>query len=376
MSLPNQPYRHALVLSGGGLRFGYQLGAYQAFYERMGVPDVVLASCGGAFSAALLSLDSRPSILKALLSSRTCYEMFCRIYARQARSLTDYLTPALKRYLTYRWRPTHHLASALHADILDELQSSLFDIDGEPNTPLWQQSDWQKQWRALCHSPSNNQHHPPQSVRTLIISSQLIPTPKPHWQEVLSPFLGGAFDDVFAQTLHKLTPNSTMATHNPLRINKRCAILPLPLSVAVRASISDMYYLPLTYWQDQALMGGVLNLMPIDHAKRLADTVFIDDKSPYDTLLASPAIASVFGFDANHVLNTLKHTHPHNANMHWLPLADVSKHTKPILAKQYRYFAGDIGVIYPSFDEFIDIVQSQWRYGYERSTHYFESLSL
>ncbi|MGO2448408.1 patatin-like phospholipase family protein [Psychrobacter sp.] len=75
-----KPFNTAVLFSGGGLRFGYYLGMYQALYEQAKTPDIILASCGGALVAGLLEVtggDSEQAFER--LQSRECYDMLCRI---------------------------------------------------------------------------------------------------------------------------------------------------------------------------------------------------------------------------------------------------------------------------------------------------------
>ena len=48
-------YERCLVLAGGGFRFGYYLGIHAAAEEAEYVPDLLLATCGGAVAAAVIA---------------------------------------------------------------------------------------------------------------------------------------------------------------------------------------------------------------------------------------------------------------------------------------------------------------------------------
>lgn len=140
----------------------------------------------------------------------------------------------------------------------------------------------------------------------------------------------------------------------------------IPLFVAIRASIADMYYLPPINYQQQTLFGGVLDLMPIEIVSHLANVIFIDDKPNYDKKLAEPAIRHIFGFNANQRLAKLKHT-TFDSQIHWLNLSDSQQKIQPALKKDYQWRQGYIKPIYPTYDEFKKIMHTQWQYGYQRT---------
>lgn len=346
-----KPYRTAAIFAGGGLRFGYYLGMYQALCEHDKRPDVVLASCGGAFAAAFLELAHDPKRALTLLKSPYTHQMFCRFYGVVPAHRGVHVLPAIKRYVQSKITIKKY---ALRQHELDALNAkALFTIKDEAHTPLWQ--DEKFVFELSQQPPSANS--PPHS---LIVLSRLHPSHR--WQQVLRPSAG------ITTQARLMLDGLPCALYDdcPERIDPDVAVLDLPLAVAVRASISDMYYLPPYVWQGQTLFGGVMDLTPVELACRLAQTVFIDDKAPYDKLLAAPAINGVFGFDPNQRLRAVKKYH----NVHWLDLADNRQHIKPLVAKHY-HAKGYFKERHPNFDEFCAIADAQWRYGYERTSRYF-----
>lgn len=105
--------------------------------------------------------------------------------------------------------------------------------------------------------------------------------------------------------------------YSPNHITKNHEITAkIPLATAVRASIADMYYLPPVNWQGQTLMGGVLNLTPIELACQLADTVYAKIKPNYDKIMAEPAIYSTFVFFANQRFADVHQYQTHDSQIH------------------------------------------------------------
>ncbi|UVW27249.1 patatin-like phospholipase family protein [Massilia sp. H6] len=82
-----EKYQRCLVLPGGGFRFGYYLGVYAAAVDSGQLPDILLASCGGAIAAAVIA--GLPNTQERLewLTSRYMYSFLREIQP------TDRATP-------------------------------------------------------------------------------------------------------------------------------------------------------------------------------------------------------------------------------------------------------------------------------------------
>lgn len=357
---PAKPYRRVVVFAGGGLRFGYYLGVYQALCETGKRPDIVLAICGGAFAAAFLELAPEPKMALALLQSPTAYQMFCRFYGVVPAHRMAFVLPATRRFIGLKLDKSKH---ALSQKTLDSLYSqALFAIKEENSYPLWQSDKFAQD---LADLPSSSG----QSIASLIVLSRLQAVVAGYcWQLVVRPSAAvGA--GVRAQL--EGTP-CALHDYQPKRIAPTVAVQDLSLAVAVRASISDMYYLSPISHHGQTLFGGVLDLTPVELASLLADEVFIDDKLPYDRLLAVPAIGSCFGFDPNMRLNAVRQK-PHPASVHWLPLADSRRYVPTLIGKRYNWRCGSIDGVYPVFAEFQHIAHRQYIYGYQKTMAYLST---
>ena len=339
-----KPYRTTAVFAGGGLRFGYYLGMYQALCDGGHHPDVVLASCGGALAVAFLEVTSNVTDALTLLKSPATHQMFCRFYGVMPSHRTAFALPALQRLMHTKWQHKR----ALSQKELSELHSqALFAIQDEDATPLWQFS---------TDTPT---------LHSFIILSRLKPSGTGYrWQLTLRP--SASIHTEVREQLARLP--CALHAYQDERICSDVAVLDLPLAVAVRASINDTYYLSPIRHDGQTLFGGALDLTPVELAHALADTVYIDDKAPYDKLLATPAIHSVFGFDPNTRLTAVKN-HP---NTHWLPFTDNRTHLRPVVERRY-HTRGGLRVLHPSHGEYCNIMDAQWQYGYERTQTYLRT---
>lgn len=356
-----KPYDNALIFAGGGLRFGYYLGIYQAYYEHyQKPPELIIASCGGAIALSILSLCPNPMKAQDFFKSYACYQMLCRIKSRTSHSLKTYAIPALSRYLKHKTPFINHQTLLSEKYYQSLYHQALFCIDDENNKPLFYADDFLKE----C-----GQYNNCNDFNSIIIFSQLNKTHNGYqWQECLSCSNKNIKNHLLNQNI-----SSPLYAYNSVRVQQELNIMDnLPIEMAMRASMADMYYLTPILYQDNILFGGVLDLMPIEIANKISNTIFIDDKPTYDNYLAIPAIDNIFGFNANQRLQDLKQNT--NSNIHWLPLADNRTQIDALLKKQYRLKQGGIQPIYPTFDEFKQRMQTQIDYGYRRSLTYFKTM--
>lgn len=374
LSVENQTESHsgqklfnkAVVFSGGGLRFGYYLGVYQALCDNQQKPDLILASCGGAFIAGLLELTENGLQAFKLLQSQACYDMLCRITPKPPIKTPDYALAAIKRWLITQGNqiaqkqpriPLSLFESSLTSKTANQIvttltQQSIAYIANETDSnPLWP-------FTADQDVAKTN------GFNSIIIASRLAPAVQGNqWQVVLR-----CNHPSLAQQLKLLNPPNVLAKYQPQLIHPAHHIAnDMPLNIAVRASISDMYYLPPLLWQDNILMGGLLNLTPIELACQLASTVYVETKAEYDKWMAEPAIHSVFGFMAN---NRLKEVHAYDDNstqLHWIDTANNAEHICPAISKKLRLRQGYIDVVRPDIASYQTLMQEQYTYGYQRT---------
>lgn len=354
-----KPYQNTLIFAGGGLRFGYYLGIYQAYYEHyQKPPELILASCGGAIALSILNLCPNPIKVQDFFSSYSCYQMLCRIKSRTSHSLKTYAIPALTRYLKHKTPFINHHSLLSQKNYQSLYQQALFEIDNERHCPLFCADDFIKECGQYHNTPLN----------FIIVLSQIHNINQQYqFQEFLFCSNGEIKNQLLNSDLY-----SPLSAYNSVRIQKQMAVDDnLPIDMAMRASMADMYYLTPISYQNKILFGGVLDLMPIEIANAISNCIFIDDKPNYDKYLAIPAIDNIFGFNANDRLKELK---KNNQNIHWLPMADNRSQIAPLLKKQYRLKQGDIQPIYPTFNEFKQRMQTQIDYGYRRSLTYFKTM--
>ncbi|MFT5120319.1 MAG: putative acylesterase/phospholipase RssA [Psychrobacter glaciei] len=387
-----KPYERVQIFSGGGSRFAYYLGSYAALVAHDLTPDIIVGTCGGSLSAYLVNLAPDPKDLQELMCSRELYRVITAIRhitpdEANKRLKIRYMTQALKR-----WRLSRHASNRQkqqQADsykrLLDELQQlAMFRIDNE--------GQWLNELSRFSPKQNNNSFNTA-APEIAIIASRLYQTPTADnsvydefkLQELLFAPPRLAVSEHFDEMLN--APAYTFANrriHQSVNVVKQWAF-----NSAVRASMADMYYLPPTPIDDLGwCLGGVINLTPIELACQLGQTVFAETKAGYDTYLASPAIQRVFGFDPNERLaqvhgyqpmemSSLVKSERNSRQLHWLPFADNGQQLAgQHVQKRFNIKQMTVELIHSDYDGFVQQMQAQWQYGYQRTANYIRQQGL
>ena len=388
-----KPYERVQLFSGGGSRFGYYLGSYAALVAHDLTPDMIVGTCGGSLSAYLVNLAPDPRDLQELMCSRELYRVITAIRHVAPDEVSKRLKIRCMTQAFKRWRLTKQKANGQRqqqADnyerILDELQQlAIFRVDNE--------EQWLDELSGFSLKHNNNLFNPT-APEIAIIASRLYPTANQgttasnsvhndfRLQELLFAPPRLAVLDLIAEKLN--SPAHTFANG---RITQSVRTLTKwDFAPAIRASMADMYYLPPTHiaalgW----CLGGVINLTPIELACQLGHSVFAETKAGYDSWLAAPAIQRVFGFDPNERLAQVQgfdstetlpradsvETSPRVNQLHWLPFADNAQQlARQHVQKRFNIRQMTVELIHSDYDGFVQQMQAQWQYGYQRTTDY------
>jgi len=383
-----KPYNRVQLFSGGGYKFGYYLGSYAALCKHHLKPSLILATCGGSLASLLVDIAPDPQDLKLLLESKALYKVVQVSQHRQNFALSSkqqkpsYFYQGLKRLAlskqATRLFKLHQREN--HDELLVELNNyAMFEIANE--------ADWLTELTKL--KPTfNSINYANNHLDIAIIASRITPvenslrkTPQAkdlqlaaELQEVLfAP--ASLFAHIDKQTLscptHRYAPRRIMQDIH--------LVTDWDITQAVRASMADMYYLQPTFIEDVGWsLGGVIDLTPIELASQFGNTVFAETKSRYDKVLAAPAIQRIFGFDPNERLDeVLSFKNTEQNKVHWLPFADNGKALAgQYVCKRLNIRQGRLDLIHADYDKFVQQMQAQWRYGYQRTLEYLQSNAL
>nr|WP_317200265.1 patatin-like phospholipase family protein [uncultured Psychrobacter sp.] len=399
------PYERVQLFSGGGSRFGYYLGSYAALVAYDLRPDLIIGTCGGSLSAYLVQLAPDPSDLQQLMRSRELYKSIRAIRhvapdEASTRQKLRYISSAIKRWRlsVNSTRHKHSQSQDSYQYLLDELQYlAMFRINNE--------AQWLDELSAFGSNSECNMNSINKSPEIAIIASRLRQTSIADFSVNADSMLAADFqlqELLFApERLNHLSFDSHLLDQDDLtkhtfsaptysfangRIQQSVQMLTeWDMTSAVRASMADMYYLPPTHIDDLGwCLGGVINLTPIELACQLGSTVFAETKAGYDPYLAAPAIKRVFGFDPNqrlaqvHNYKTSSMPKPHHqAQIHWLPFADNDQQlARQNVQKRFSLRQMTVELIHSDYDGFIQQMDAQWQYGYQRTVDYIRQQGL
>lgn len=389
-----KPYQRVQLFSGGGSRFGYYLGSYAALVAHDLTPDIIIGTCGGSLSAYLVKLAPDPKDLQQLMCSRELYHVITAIRhvapnEASKRIKMRYIAHALKR-----WRLSRQLSKRQqyqqvdsYEQLLDELQQlAMFRINNE--------GQWLDELSRFTSTDNDKTQFRSTAPDIAIIASRLYQKHASHispntslkLQELLfvPPRLSSSASNSSFENM--MAPAHTLANG---RIHQSVEILTQWEFVsAIRASMADMYYLPPTHIEELGwCLGGVINLTPIELACQLAQTVFAETKAGYDSWLAAPAIQRVFGFDPNQRLAQVHGFLPstesypdefqNSSQLHWLPFADNGQQLAgQHVQKRFNLKQLTVELLHSDYDGFVQQMQAQWQYGYQRTADYLEQQGL
>ncbi|MDN3447740.1 patatin-like phospholipase family protein [Psychrobacter sp. APC 3281] len=388
-----KPYERVQLFSGGGSRFGYYLGSYAALAAHDLTPDIIVGTCGGSLSAYLVHLAPDPKDLQALMCSRELYRVITAIRhvapdEANKRLKLRYMTHALKRWRLSKQRDNGQgqRQADRYERLLNELQQlAMFRIDNEQ---YW--LDELSQFAASDNGSAADKT----TSEIAIIASRLYQAPidslyneKLALQELLfaPPCLPNSASGLAEEQI--TSPAHIFANgriHPSVKVQTQWDFAPV-----IRASMADMYYLPPTYITELGwCLGGVINLTPIELACQLGDSVFAETKAGYDLWLAAPAIQHVFGFDPNERLAAVHGYQPisvsprtdttnKNRQLHWLPFADNEQQLRgQNVQKRFNLKQMTVELIHSDYDGFVQQMQAQWQYGYQRTVDYIQQHKL
>ena len=390
-----KPYERVQLFSGGGSRFGYYLGSYAALVAHDLTPDMIVGTCGGSLSAYLVNLAPDPKDLQELMCSRELYRVITAIRHVAPDEVSKRLKIRCMTQAFKRWRLTKQKADGQRQQQADNYERSLDELQQLAMFRVDNEERWLDELSGFSLKHNNNLCNPT-APEIAIIASRLYPTANQgitasnsvhndfRLQELLFAPPRLAALDLIAEKLN--SPAHTFANGRITQSVK--TLTKWDFAPAIRASMADMYYLPPTHiaalgW----CLGGVINLTPIELACQLGHSVFAETKAGYDSWLAAPAIQRVFGFDPNERLAQVQgfdstetlpradsvKTSPRVNQLHWLPFADNAQQlARQHVQKRFNIRQMTVELIHSDYDGFVQQMQAQWRYGYQRTADYIQ----
>jgi hypothetical protein len=327
-----------MVMGGGGFRFGIYIGMYAALRQAGKAPDVLLASCGGAIAAAIIHNLPDPAAQRAWLSSPEMYRFWCGLKSTENAVLLGTLLRAAKR----------KLSSASAPVIPDLFNDYLFEI------PL-----------QLPFPPATGT---PQ-VDVAIIGGKLLfdeadaGQPRNGRKLYAETVFCGERAAAALQGMDSPLADARWGEHAVARemlIDSSATV-----AEAARISIADMLYFRCQPYRGGEYIGGVLDLFPVEIARKLGDEVIMEFKEAFDQVFSIPAWRTVLGVDGN---ARLRYANTHLADMR-IDSSDVSVVLeKQQMQQKLDWLRNRIELAMPpSYETFVQHMTDQWQYGHDRA---------
>jgi predicted acylesterase/phospholipase RssA len=333
-----KPYKRCMVMGGGGFRFGIYIGMYAALSDAGQAPDVLLASCGGAIAAAIIHQLPDPAAQRAWLTSEEMYTFWCSLRSTGHAVLYGTLLRAAKR----------KLSSARAPVIPDLFNDYLFEIP--PQLPF---------------PPGDGTP----GVDVAIIGGKLLfseaEVGQPRAQRKLYQETLFCNERAAAALSGMDAPLSAARWGEHAVARELLTDSSVPVTEAARISIADMIYFRSAQYRGQEYIGGVVDLFPVEIARRLGTEVIMEFKEAFDQVFSIPAWRAVLGVDGN---ARLRYANGHLADMR-IDSSDVSVVLeKQQLQQKLDWLGNRIELsMPPSYALFVQHMNDQWQYGHERA---------
>lgn len=331
-----------MVMAGGGFRFGYYLGMYAAAVDSGNKPDLLLASCGGSIAAAIIQALPDDAQRKAWISSPTMYQFLCGLQSTPKATIGRSVWYALKRGLTEK-------RACVIPDLFDDY---FFDIPVRLPLPI-------------------PQVEPMVAVAIIggkiLFSKEDVGKLRRHrklFAEMVfsNPRTAALLQDMSSPLSDPRWGENAIARDLLVDVS-------MPISDAVRVSIADMFYFSCYSYQANYYTGGMVDLFPIELAKRLAQRVIMELKAPFNQVFAIPAWRAVLGVDGN---ERLRYVHDQFADI-WIDVSDIrgALH-KCGMQKKISWTRNRLFLLMPThYEIYQEHIETQWQYGYQRGLEAF-----
>ena len=333
----SKKYQRCLVMAGGGFHFAYYLGIHAALCDSGKRPDLLLASCGGAIAAALIQALPDDAQRRDWIASKDMYRFWCGLKSTPKAKVTHAFFNAMRR----RFR-------GHNAKIIPDLfQDYMFEIP--PDLPLPEVKQKSVDVAIVAGRLNYAEHEVGQQRGNRKLFSEIIFCEQ-RAADLLHEFPVPLSDPRFGE--HAI--DAALLTK-----------VDMPLADAVRASISDMFYFRCHRHASGNYMGGVVDLFPIEVASHLAHSVIMERKAGYDETYGIPAIRTVLGFDGN---QRLLHVLGQHADA-WVDTSDMEQvflHQR--IFQKIIWYKNRIQIVAPATHAaYVNMIEAQWAFGYQRA---------
>lgn len=341
-----EKFRKAFVLSGGGTRSAIYLGMFAALEELGMSPDVIIATCGGAFAATIINSFPDHKSRRQYLKSKEYFEFVLNTRLTKEKKLNKIGLLTLQKILDKRNAPV----------IEDIFNKYLVEMN----------QDLSRDFPSLQSQFS-------EEIPTIIIGSEVLFDPlevgnKRNGRKLFQKIILTDPKTARRIDLDKILINSNNFKNSAIEETPKVKT-DFSMLEGTRISVSDMFYVKPFLSDGRYYAGGAIDLIPIELAKHLADKIIIEKKQTYN-LVEESLVRSVLGYSGNNRLQEIADLKP--------DFEIETSNIKQILNGHYIKKSVDwrkleIALSLPKTQaEFANNMELQWQYGFDQTMKSFK----
>ncbi|MBB6372088.1 patatin-like phospholipase family protein [Chryseobacterium shigense] len=338
----SEKFKRAVLFSGGGTRLMIYLGMFAALEELDMKPDILIASCGGAFAAAVINAFPDNISRKEYLKSEEYFRFVSGTVLTNHKKLSQIGLFSLKKLFDKR---NASCIEDVFNRYLVEMPQDLSEV-----------------------FPSLKNTRFSQEIPTVIIGSEMLFVPKEtglkrndrklYRKVILTDF----------KTAEKINPEQIIITSENLLNSaiEKLSLIKTDISLleSVRISVSDMFYVEPVFLHGKYFAGGAIDLIPIELAQHLAKEIIIEKKQPYSPV-EEALVRAVLGFSGNKRLSEIE-KFPVNFKINTTNVKqDLKGH---YLKKSITWRKFEMVFSFPeTYKQFTEDMEMQWQYGFDQT---------
>lgn len=277
-SAQEKPFRRALVLTGGGFKFLYFIGMYDALKDSGWVPDIIISTCGASVAMAVIHGEPDRYRRLELIQSEAMLDAI-RGFRLERGGFRD-----IERLLRHISR--YQRGWEAGSDVIPDVFNLAFYDDDPVNLPGWHRS---------FEDRSPGEPHLLMLGSTIGFGPEDVGTRRRGRKLFVETYFT---DSVVARHLKGFTspiaaafPGSAVATETRVRTD-------ISVGDAAMISIRDPFLFKPIRKGDTWFMGANVDLYPLELARHLADEVVMTFNSPFNDFEIR-AIGVSLGYDMN-----------------------------------------------------------------------------
>ena len=338
----DKKFKRALLFSGGGTRLMIYLGMFAALEELGMKPDVLISSCGGAFSATVINAFPDNLSRKGYLQSEEYFQFVSKTTLTKQKKLSEIGLFSLKKLFNKKNAP--YIEDVFNRYLVEMNQDLAIDFPSLKNTQFSQE------------------------IPTLIIGSELLfdPTEVEKKRNNRKLYQKIIFTD--PETAKKIIPQQIIISSENLKQSAVEEITNIRTDVSLlastRISVSDMFYVAPASLDGKYFAGGAIDLIPIELAKHIADEVIIEKKQSY-TPVEEAFVRAVLGYSGNKRLEEIEKQSPDFQ----IDTNDIKQKLEGhYIKKNINWKKFEIELSLPkSHQQFVKDMEMQWQYGFDQT---------